>query len=524
MSANEPEGLPSDSPAFRLNFIGIESSIPSNSLDIIPPVPRRRDSDEDETLSSRRTHDELRTRASLIDSELAALPSGAELGKLLLDRAVVQGGLDAISYPVLTLPFEITSKIFRSTLGPKDANPSTSSYLASQRASLRLGHICRVWREIALATRELWTTLDLRITHPSRRILESHQALVRAFLSRAASSPLHVSLSGDTNSVRAILELLAPYSRTWGSIDFNCRRLMDMKVLQSIRHQLPALTSLRLDLGMAALEDGNFRDMFNDAPLLRTVYLRSFGSQESALPWAQLTSLTLDNCSGDSFAQILGWTANLVHLGVGKVGSMGFHDVVVMPNLRSVTFRDGLPPSEVAILSHLDAHLRVLKLWTFTDLAAFSRPMRHPSSLAEFSVDIIANAKVAAPSIECLTPMSSLRILKIIAYDYDPASTNFSLVPLVVRLLNDATFLPKLESLTIITLYPSPDSASEFDMDTLSNMLSVRFPRGLRHFELRSHRAVPAIDPRGVDLRANGMQIVLETEPGLRLDPFRDEF
>ncbi|KAJ7137251.1 hypothetical protein C8R46DRAFT_1234632 [Mycena filopes] len=377
--------------------------------------------------------------------------------------------------------------------------------------SLRLGHICRVWREIALATRELWTTLDLSILYPNRRILESHQALVCAFLSRAASSPLHISLSGDTNSFRAILDILVPYSRTWGSIDFSCLRLMDMKSLQTIHHQLPALTSLKLDLGTAALEDGNFRDMFNDAPLLRTVYLRSFGSQEFALPWSQLTSLTLDNCNGDILAQTLSWTPNLVHLGLGTVGSMVLH-VVVMPKLRSVTFMEGHSPSEVPILSHLDAHLRVLNSIFPPDAAP-----------REFSVDILCS-KVAAPSIECLTPMSSLRILKIVAHDYDPLSTDFSLVPLVVRLLNDPTFLSKLESLTIMTLYPSPDRASEFDMDTLSNMLSVRFPRGLRHFEPRSHRPVPVIDPRGMDLRANGMQIVLETEPGLHLDPFRDEF
>ncbi|KAJ7162359.1 hypothetical protein C8R46DRAFT_1222484 [Mycena filopes] len=492
MSTNEPEGLP---PRFfsvpTLTSLGIEPSIPLHFLDTIPPAAGRADAS-----SSRRTHHELRARASLIDSKLAALPSDAELDNLIVDRAVVQEGLDAISYPVLALPFEIISKIFRSTLEPREPNQFMSLHLASQRTSLRLGHICRVWREIALATRELWTTLDLSITHPSRRILESHQALVCAFLSRAASSPLHISLSGDTNSFRAILDILVPHSRTWGSIDFSCRRLMDMKALQSIHHQLPALRSLKLDLGAAALEDGEFRDMFNDAPLLRTVYLRSFGSQEFALPWSQLTSLTLDNCSGDRLAQILSWTPNLVHLGLGTVGSMILH-VAVMPKLRSVTFMEGHSPSEVPILSHLDAHLRVLKFWTFADLALFSRPMLHPASLAEFSVDILCS-KVAAPSIECLTPMSSLRILKIVAHDYDPQHE----------------FLPG----------SIDHSASEFDMDTLSNMLSVRFPRGLRHFELRSHRAVPAIDPRGVDLRANGMQIVLETEPGLHLDPFRDEF
>ncbi|KAJ7162322.1 hypothetical protein C8R46DRAFT_955304 [Mycena filopes] len=462
-----------------------------------------------------RSEGELYPCASSLDQDIAAL---------LADCAVVQEALDAIVYPVLTLPFEITSEIFRWTLGPRDPPQS----LASQQASLRLGHICRLWREIALSTRELWNTLDIVVSPPSPHILVASQYLARTFLSRAASSPLNISLScGDADSFRiSMLDMLIPYSRTWANMRFNCHGLERLEALPSIHHQLPALTSLTIHLGSVP-DDGAFSDMFNDAPLLRNVSVSRFGSQHLALPWAQLTSLTLHHCSGDHFVQILGWTPNLVHLVVGSVTTPPTH-VLVLSRLQSVICADEYEYGSCAsILSLLDARcLRALKLCTYDNLAPLSPPMLHPASLEQLSVDILCDEWVAATSIECLVPMTSLRNLKIVAHDYDPRGTNFSLVPFVVRLIDDRKFLPQLESLTLILqpLRPDSDEPSEFDMDTISNMLCVRSTKGLRHFELRSRGSVPGLHRAARALRASGMQIILESQPGLDIDPFREEF
>ncbi|KAJ7162339.1 hypothetical protein C8R46DRAFT_1104350 [Mycena filopes] len=457
-------------------------------------------------------NEELRTRALHLDSEIAELVSRLE--KLLVDRAAVQEGLDAISEP----------------------KPSASSALASQRTTLRLGYICRLWRQIALATRELWNSFDVDIHSPSRRMLGARQSLTRTFLSRAASSPLHLSLAGDTNSFRTMLDILVPHSRTWANISLDFPEIERLEALQSIHHQLPALTSLRLSLGTVP-EDAAFGNMFNDAPLLRNVYLSGFGSQPSALPWSQLTFLSLDEFSGPDFAEILGWTPNLVYLVVGGVWE-AIPRILPVPKLQSVIIVDAF--AAASVLAFLEAQIRELKLCTLDHLDPFSPPMLHPASLQRFSVDVLGRPgedEVAAPSIECFTTMSALRILKIVAHAYEPLSTNFSLAPLVLRLLEDAAdFLPKLESLTLILLYPFPpdsaskdsfaDGPSELDIpvDSLSNMLCARFPQGLRHFELRSRRPVPTLDRRARDLRAKGMQIILETEPALEIDPWREEF
>ncbi|KAJ6554425.1 hypothetical protein B0H19DRAFT_868891, partial [Mycena capillaripes] len=53
-------------------------------------------------------------------------------------------------YPILTLPTEITVEIFTHCLPDEPCVPRTDT------APLLLGRICRTWREISLATPELW--------------------------------------------------------------------------------------------------------------------------------------------------------------------------------------------------------------------------------------------------------------------------------------------------------------------------------------------------------------------------------
>ncbi|KAJ7137219.1 hypothetical protein C8R46DRAFT_922511, partial [Mycena filopes] len=231
------------------------------------------------------TNNELREHASRLDREIDAL---------LAERAVIQRGLDAISYPVLTLPVEITSNIFPSTLVPWDSPHYDPE--APHQTSLRLGQICREWRQIALATRELWSTLDLTVVaYPDSKTIGAYQELAQTFLSRAASLPLDISLlSGDSHSFRAMVDILVPYSANWAQIRFSSPGFKVVEDLQAIHHQLPKLTTLELVLDLFEFElpdNGSFGNMFNDVPLLRDVSLSGFGSHQAALPWSQLTSL-----------------------------------------------------------------------------------------------------------------------------------------------------------------------------------------------------------------------------------------
>ncbi|KAJ7641164.1 hypothetical protein FB45DRAFT_712335, partial [Roridomyces roridus] len=57
--------------------------------------------------------------------------------------------------PVLTLPNEITSEIFVHFLPPYPVCPP----MTGLDSPTSLTHICRQWREIALATPKLWRAI-----------------------------------------------------------------------------------------------------------------------------------------------------------------------------------------------------------------------------------------------------------------------------------------------------------------------------------------------------------------------------
>ncbi|KAJ7130986.1 hypothetical protein C8R46DRAFT_1235981 [Mycena filopes] len=97
-------------------------------------------------------------------AELAALNASAAQYRILLEEveqrtAAVQAALDAVIFPILTLPPEVTTEIFlhcavatrasRHDLGPPPKD------------ILNLTGICRRWRNLALSIPRLWSTLNL---------------------------------------------------------------------------------------------------------------------------------------------------------------------------------------------------------------------------------------------------------------------------------------------------------------------------------------------------------------------------
>ncbi|KAJ7762648.1 hypothetical protein B0H16DRAFT_518433 [Mycena metata] len=449
-------------------------------------------------------------------------PSPAESDTIPTDDDTVQEESEMIHYPVLTLPVELTSEIFCWTLAP----PWPEVAGTPLEGPLCLGQICRLWREIALSTPALWTSLHLPIR---RRIPESYLSRIRTVLSRTASQPLTISITaqyrvqGDSEALRLraigeLLNVLAPHSRTWAEIKFEAPP-DPINTLHSIHHQLSQLTSLALLLEFT-LADGTLGTMFNDAPMLRSVHLSRFGSQKLALPWSQLTSLRIDHCRLDQFAEAISWTPNLVELIVGDIpeGRPPPH-IPALAHLKLLIFGVTLPYLQPTILSLLDARLQKLKIGAY-DLSPPSPTMLHPAAVEELSIDLHTYG-VTSTSIESLTPMSSVHTLKIAVHDLG----EFSLHSLMSRLAQDTMFLPALESLTFIFLEQSSiEDGCPIDTDTLSDMLCARWNHGLRRFELLSRHSLPALDQRLVNVIAQGMHIRLQTLPGLEVDFSRAEF
>ncbi|KAJ7281022.1 hypothetical protein C8J57DRAFT_1057856, partial [Mycena rebaudengoi] len=95
----------------------------------------------------------------LPDLDARILELEKALAAARLEWRNLQTRIDAYKYPILTLPIEITSKIFVHFLPPAPYPERTPAIgLSSPHI---LGHICRTWREIALSTPRLWQAVKL---------------------------------------------------------------------------------------------------------------------------------------------------------------------------------------------------------------------------------------------------------------------------------------------------------------------------------------------------------------------------
>lgn len=85
------------------------------------------------------------------------------------------------------LPVEILARIFLLAKGPH-IFPATNSFTDSFDLPLRISHVCRFWRQVALQSQQLWTTYE--ITHKRPAILP----LVKLYLERSGNLSLSISV------------------------------------------------------------------------------------------------------------------------------------------------------------------------------------------------------------------------------------------------------------------------------------------------------------------------------------------
>ncbi|KAJ7176294.1 hypothetical protein C8R43DRAFT_556689 [Mycena crocata] len=242
-----------------------------------------------------------RAELAQIETQIRALEHSLLL--LRLRKNVVEKRLGSYIYPVLTLPNEITSEIFLQFL-PVYPNCPPSTGLLSPTV---LTHICRSWREIALATPALWRALSLVFGSQDS---DRSRTLLIPWMER--SQPLPLSIRTDflpTHSPqnRCIEPFISQRAR-WESLQLE-KVGADWEVADSlVREPMPSLRHLALSF----CRPPRFLLRLADAPLLRSLSLR-YVFNAVVLPWAQLTHVTLFDICPDECAPILQQTLNLVH-------------------------------------------------------------------------------------------------------------------------------------------------------------------------------------------------------------------
>ncbi|KAJ7585686.1 hypothetical protein C8J56DRAFT_948658 [Mycena floridula] len=202
--------------------------------------------------------------------------------RVMLQRHVE--GYKSLVSPIRKIPPEILRQIFQHVClenrldrgGSRDRIPG-----------LKLARVCSQWLSISLATKSLWSTIDLDLQYTwDDKVAKG----VDFLLERSAGFPLTLSIDRAIHLDRMpwledILRALAKESRRW--VEFRLGSRMPsvsmsfvLAGLASIKGKLPLLRSLTLP----DLEDGTV-ELFRDAPQLQTVDLSGL---DLLLPWDQL--------------------------------------------------------------------------------------------------------------------------------------------------------------------------------------------------------------------------------------------
>ncbi|KAJ6629224.1 hypothetical protein B0H10DRAFT_1988635 [Mycena sp. CBHHK59/15] len=253
-----------------------------------------------------------------LDSEISSLK--ARVAQLLEQREKLCADISAhqaLVTPARRLPRDIIQEIFVACL-PADRNP----VMTSSDPPMLLGQIYSFWRDIALSTPCLWSSLHIVIPGSAEMIHRIGHA-IKIWLSRSGVLPLSIKVvlsrtySDDLqDKVAEIFTTLSMYKRRWRDIEF-LFALASEALLSSLAaiptDDVPLLGSFLLCSWIKDSESVVHLPLF-DAPNLRNASINSFGhSPIFPTSWLSLTELHLN--TGDGSGRSLGFSRPGLHLG-----------------------------------------------------------------------------------------------------------------------------------------------------------------------------------------------------------------
>jgi hypothetical protein len=424
----------------------------------------------------------------------------------------------ALSRRALALPPEVLAEIFFFCL------PFDEDLLVvpdPDDAPLVLCAVCRQWRNVALATPKLWSSLffDFTVWEPPDWDSEPlYVDMCRTWLSRAGNVPL--SLRTDNrlpdDATNPLLETIIALSQQWQSVKFGWGVLPLPE-----NGNYPFLEKLNIFSPPPNHPTLSFRD----APRLRDVLIPSY-TPRIQLPWHQLTRFGTHSMDIKPCLELLRHASNLVeaHLSILPYGSSALPNTVFpLPqlqflNLSGASIAGGAIAMPMTLLNCFKfPALKTLGLgfefprWdNLTDISPFllfasqSAFQLHTLVLSVIptSTDALIECLKATPSVIHLKLQISPRIS-----DVNQVFTEFT---------DHRDFMPKLESLVIGLLTPRPalDPLVAVNMliwrcvtSPVTRLQSFRFE--VRHrpdFEdsikscIKTHLMYPKLEASGSDL------------------------
>ncbi|KAJ7639379.1 hypothetical protein FB45DRAFT_905452 [Roridomyces roridus] len=314
---------------------------------------------------------DLRTKLTQVDAQICS-PKHAHVVAAPIKVAVQQRPHKIATFPVLTLPVEITIQIFTHCLPSFENLPNRGPLMGLKAPPAVFLAVCRAWREIALATPALWSTLRLRFD-----LIPKSDA---AFATGQVEEFIHL------NEDELDLDVLFPIARVRDIIHLYAHHIAHLELYSSQVdiHKLaldtvdfPILRHALIDGGHWSLGVENPVKIFKSAPQFSELILEDVTDlSHYAFPMHQLTKF--EGPLGD--LQLFAFAPNLIEVACYVPESYPPPSSVITHTcLQSLRVLDSCysPDSAMDVLPHLT--LPKLRTLDIKKVAA-----TEPASLSEF--------------------------------------------------------------------------------------------------------------------------------------------
>ncbi|KAK7000452.1 F-box domain-containing protein [Favolaschia claudopus] len=154
---------------------------------------------ESQTLSVAQLQAHIDTLSTAIEAQKLVL------NDLMTRRSEFHRRLNAFLDPMTRLPFEIQCLVFLQV--PADDAEDYPPKPAPSSPPMALLNVCRLWRDIALSTPELWAKLQMNSLPRGPNFSE----LCKLWLGRAHTLPLSLMLTGSSRLEQSVQDLMTQY-------------------------------------------------------------------------------------------------------------------------------------------------------------------------------------------------------------------------------------------------------------------------------------------------------------------------
>ncbi|KAK7038095.1 hypothetical protein R3P38DRAFT_2904402 [Favolaschia claudopus] len=360
----------------------------------------------------------------------------------------------ALNRRILALPLEILAEIFEHCLSGDDCSDFISPDPAT--APLILCRICRQWREVALSSPKLWSSLHIDLVHLPEDRWDAYVELYLIWLSRARQAPLSLlieipQMTNEPESIHTLSQSLIAMSVQCRRIEFDPNVVDIQSLFSNDMLTPPAFPSLETVscTSITDTPDYNLPFRATNAPRLHEFHCADSYSMNlpKYFPWAQITCFSA--CGPPrAYFQVLKRAVNLVDavfqiwdedVGHFPTSSLSISVVEGDGDTSFVTAMSFLSCLKTPALKHLCLDDTQSSNPHYADMTPFlSWISRSAVQLHSFELSLVQSLSITL--IMCLKAVPSLVELSLHIFhsiDWDS----------VFSQLEDTSFLPNLTSM-----------------------------------------------------------------------------